>query len=245
MREVILHVKEAFSDYAHRIHSIGAKTVEYALTASEQEGELEAAYDPLNRCILLTPRFAGVISLIAEQFHKPGDSFMATLWTLAHEVTHAISHTKVIKEPDDGKNGILIIETGIATAAARLENGNVVGRFVDREILNEAITNYYVLKMVQTRLPSLKSHLQKLYKQLGNDQDIRIVEKLISFSGENAMHQAYFERKTRPLEKGLAQKGIDPEKFFSLMGCRSDSDRSVKLAAALHLIGVVPNTTSS
>ena len=241
LKDMIILVKSAFPNYATRIDSLNAMTVDYPLSAAEAEGDLEAAYEPLKRIILLTPRFAGVISMVADKSENPNETFVCAYWTLAHEITHAISHTRISQRPSDGADGKLTFEIGLAGGTATIENGFVIDRNIDREVLNEAITNYYVLVASQQCRPHMVTPLRQLYRETTVDQDILIAEKLTSLAGENALCSAFFEGKLKPLERGLRNKGINPDLFFELVGSRNHMNRAENVIKAMNMIGVTPS----
>ncbi len=91
LRDMIILIKSAFPNYSARINSLGVMTADYPLSASKAEGELEAAFEPLNRTLLLSPRFTGTISAVAKESENPSERFTCAYWILAHEITHAIS----------------------------------------------------------------------------------------------------------------------------------------------------------
>jgi hypothetical protein len=241
-KSIVAMVGEAFPERCLPLDMLRLRTTNHSISPLEkEEGAADAGYDPVHHYILVTPECGGRIAFAGKNPDPSSRLFIDTFWMLTHEVMHAISHRKILKTVDADKDGELVIEIGPSVATEVFQNGVRVKRDVKLEVLNEALTNFNVRRAVKRRRPDVSPVLDDFYREIGLKQDIEIVERLISFAGENAINLAYFEGKLRPLEKGLRKASIDPAKFFDLSGSRNHPLRDERMVEAIRMIGLTPD----
>ncbi|MEN9621913.1 MAG: hypothetical protein RLZZ67_347 [Candidatus Parcubacteria bacterium] len=231
----------AFPERRSILDTLKLRTTNHEICASQKEGLSEAGYDPVNHHVLVTPTFAGRILYAGKNQDSLPPVFVDAFFVIAHEVMHGISHRKIVKTLGVDQDGEVVVEIGPATGTQVFVGGVCIKREVRLEVLNEAMTNFNVRRATKRKRPDVAKLLDDLYRQIGFNQDVAIVERLISLAGENAVNMAYFEGKLKPLAKGLERASIDATRFFDLLGSRNHEKRDEHAAEGIRMLGLTPD----
>ena len=208
-----------------------------SLTVSADEPPI--GYHVLSNILFATESFVSTLDKIDSHCDQDGRPFIEIFFDMAQQVMFCAAHRKIVAMPKLCQVGYFEIEKGLSVINGQMNHGVVMNHFNDREVLNNMMTDYLLLRTVLNKWTTVGILLRCHYREHHLADDMLIVSKIEALAGRRALEDAYFNGDLCALERGLQKHGLNTTLLFKLFSC-SDAWEQENIEEIMHLLGLTP-----